>query len=177
MLVRAGHGYWALFRPAAPPRAVHAAGCRAPWCEPPHAIRRSPGITVRVRWSPAGEGESCFPWTGSLGPRVGIRDHCGAQKWASDLQRFRAAYRNRTDDLRITRGPAFGSHGLTCTDDTADRAQSADCTGVWRPLVPRPVPRTVWHRGCTEEAGGLSMQRASEALRPHRSTLGPETPN
>ncbi len=38
-----------------------------------------------------------------------------------------AAYRNRTDDLRITRGLAFGSHSLTCTDDTArKRALSWD---------------------------------------------------
>ena len=49
MPVRAGHGYWALFRPAVPPRAVHAAGCRVPGCEPPRALRRSPVFTVRVR--------------------------------------------------------------------------------------------------------------------------------
>jgi hypothetical protein len=32
-----------------------------------------------------------------------------------------AAYRNRTDDLRITRGPVACSRGLTCTDSTMDR--------------------------------------------------------
>jgi hypothetical protein len=32
-----------------------------------------------------------------------IRDHSDAQKWAFELQFCRAAYRNRTDDLRITR--------------------------------------------------------------------------
>src|SRR6516164_9453630 len=62
-----------------------------------------PVFAVRVLWSPARRTEACFSWTESLGPRAGIRGHCDAQKWASDLQRYRAAYRNRTDDLRITR--------------------------------------------------------------------------
>src|SRR6266699_2869099 len=42
-------------------------------------------------------------WTESPGPRAGIRDHGDVQKQAYDLQICRAAYRNRTDDLRITR--------------------------------------------------------------------------
>src|SRR4051794_14588337 len=32
---------------------------------------------------------------------------------------------------------------MTCTDDTADRALGADCTGVSWSLVPRPVPRVI----------------------------------
>ena len=40
-----------------------------------------------------------------------------------------AAYRNRTDDLRITRGPDPRSHGVTCTDSTADGIGSTDRTG------------------------------------------------
>jgi hypothetical protein len=53
----------------------------------------------------------------------------------------RAAYRNRTDDLRITRGKVSRSRSMTCTDSTADRTRSADCTGISRLPVPRPVPR------------------------------------
>jgi hypothetical protein len=52
-----------------------------------------------------------------------------------------AAYRNRTDDLPITRGKVPRSRGLTCTDSTANRTRSAVSTGIsWLP-VPRPVPR------------------------------------
>ena len=47
----------------------------------------------------------------------------------------------RTDDLRITRGLLPRSHGVTCTDSTAGHARSADCTGISRLPVPRPVPR------------------------------------
>ena len=46
------------------------------------------------------------------------RDRANAQNKASDLQLCRAAYRNRTDDLRITRGPLPRYHGMTCTDST-----------------------------------------------------------
>ena len=41
-----------------------------------------------------------------------------------------SAYRNRADGLRITRGPLPCSHSLTCTDSTANRTRSADCTGI-----------------------------------------------
>ena len=54
-----------------------------------------------------------------------------------------SVYRNRTDDLRITWGLVPRSQGMTCTDDTADRALGADCIGVSLPLVPRPVPRVI----------------------------------
>jgi hypothetical protein len=39
----------------------------------------------------------------SPGPRARVRDHRNTQNRASELQLCRAAYRNRTDDLRITR--------------------------------------------------------------------------
>ena len=58
--------------------------------------------TLRVRRSPAGRSRILSSWTGSLGPRAWIHDHGDRQKLASDLQICRAAYRNRTDDLRIT---------------------------------------------------------------------------
>jgi hypothetical protein len=51
-----------------------------------------------------------------------------------------AAYRNRTDDLRITRGMRVRFRSATCANSTANYACSADCTGYSWPLVPRPVP-------------------------------------
>ena len=50
-----------------------------------------------------------------------------------------AAYRNRTDDLCITRGLLPRSDSVTCTDSTMDRTRSSDCTGIWQPPVPRPT--------------------------------------
>jgi len=52
-----------------------------------------------------------------------------------------AAYRNRTDDLRITRGMLPRSHSMTCTDSTTNGSDGPDCTGISRHPVPRPVPR------------------------------------
>jgi hypothetical protein len=40
-----------------------------------------------------------------------------------------AAYRNRTDDLRITRGQFTRYNSLTCTDGRMDGTGSTDCTG------------------------------------------------
>ena len=34
------------------------------------------------------------------------------------------------------------SHSMTCTDDTANRTNSADCTAISRPPVPQPGRRT-----------------------------------
>jgi hypothetical protein len=48
----------------------------------------------------------------------------------------------RTGRRRITRGPRPCIHGVTCTDSTTDGIRSTDCTGISRPPVPRPVPRT-----------------------------------
>jgi hypothetical protein len=42
-------------------------------------------------------------WTEQLGPRSQIHDHDSHSETGSDLRTLRAAYRNRTDDLRITR--------------------------------------------------------------------------
>ena len=52
-----------------------------------------------------------------------------------------AAYRNRTDDLRITRGLLPRSYYMTCTDSTANGSDDPDCTGISLHPVPRPVPR------------------------------------
>ena len=52
-----------------------------------------------------------------------------------------AAYRNRTDDLRITRGMLPASARATCTDSTGNRTDSTQGAGIIRRPVPRPVPR------------------------------------
>src|SRR6266704_7008396 len=97
-------------------------------------------FTLRVRQSLAGDRHCCFVdrATRSTGQD---RDRANAQNKASDLQLCRAAYRNRTDDLRITRGKVPRFRSLTCTDSTADRTRGADCTGISQLPVPRPVPR------------------------------------
>jgi hypothetical protein len=52
-----------------------------------------------------------------------------------------AAYRSRTDDLRITRGTRARHSSATCTNSMTDSAGNTDCTGNSWPFVPRPVPR------------------------------------
>jgi hypothetical protein len=44
-------------------------------------------------------------WNGSFVPRFRFTIRPDLEKCTSDLQVCRAAYRNRTDDLRITRDP------------------------------------------------------------------------
>jgi hypothetical protein len=127
--------------------ASSAASCRpcgrfqSSGCEPPRALRRSPGIYCACPMGACRRAESCFPWTESLGPRAGIRDHCDAQKWASDLQRFRAAYRNRTDDLRITRGLLPRRARASCTNGTDHRIDGTLRAGIIRRPGPRTGPR------------------------------------
>ena len=96
-----------------------------------------------------------------------------------------AAYRNRTDDLRITRGLLPRSHSLTCTDSTANRTGSPDCTGISQPPVPRPIPRpSRWPRLATAVSSPRHTLTWTQPgpLRtgpswPHRSKVGPEEPN
>jgi hypothetical protein len=52
-----------------------------------------------------------------------------------------AAYRNRTDDLRITRGPRPGRTSASCTDTTDHRTDGTRRAGTIQGPVPRPVPR------------------------------------
>ena len=82
--------------------------------------------------------EIALSWTESLGPRPMIRNHGTAQNKASDLEFCRAAYRNRTDDLRITRGPLPGRAPASCTDSTGNRIDGT--RRAW--IVRRPGPRT-----------------------------------
>jgi hypothetical protein len=60
---------------------------------------------------------------------------------APGVSELGAAYRNRTDDLRITRGLLPRSHSMTCTDSTTNGSEGPDCTGISRHPVPRLVPR------------------------------------
>jgi len=46
---------------------------------------------------------------------------------APDLQFFRAAYRNRTDDLRITRSTVYRSGHATCTDHSTRAPECSGC--------------------------------------------------
>ena len=52
-----------------------------------------------------------------------------------------AAYRNRTDDLRITRGTRRGCARASCTDSTGDRTDGTRGTGIIRRPGPRTGPR------------------------------------
>jgi hypothetical protein len=70
-----------------------------------------------------------------------------------------AAYRNRTDDLRITRGPVACPGGLPCTDSTTDGTGSTDCTGISRPAVPRPVPRLLQSEDRFSKSRNSSLPR------------------
>ena len=61
-----------------------------------------------------------------------------ARRYAARARRDR---QSKIGQRRITRGLLPRSHSVTCTDSMADRTGSADCTGISRPPVPRPVPR------------------------------------
>jgi hypothetical protein len=52
-----------------------------------------------------------------------------------------SAYRNRTDDLRITRGTLSCLTCASCTDITGHRTDSTRCAGIIRRRGPRTGPR------------------------------------
>jgi hypothetical protein len=93
-------------------------------------------FTLRVRQSLAGDRHCCFVdrATRSTGQD---RDRANAQNKASDLQLCRAAYRNRTDDLRIRRGAIPGRAPASCSDRTDHRIDGTRGAGIIR----RPGPR------------------------------------
>ena len=88
----------------------------------------SAGVICRVR----GTGHS-FHGPGSRST--------GRKKYVSDLQVYRAAYRNRTDDLRITRGTIPSRAHASCTDSTDHRINGIRRAGTIQGPVPRTVPR------------------------------------
>jgi hypothetical protein len=64
-----------------------------------------------------------------------IHDHNKHPEKASDLRTLGAAYRNRTDDLRITRSPARRSGYATCTDSSTCVPECSQRTGCSGPPV------------------------------------------
>src|SRR5215469_5015539 len=54
---------------------------------------------------------------------------------------MRAAYRNRTDDLRITRSPAHRSRRAICTDGSTRAPRMLPAHRMPRTPGPRPGPR------------------------------------
>ena len=112
-----------------------------------------------------------------------VRDHSGARKYAPYLQICRAAYRNRTDDLRITRR-IRAVHG--CLDGHTYPARAASCSARVRgspgPLLANPLaqpipgrlrllpilaaPRRVGPAGAARPARARSRQCGAE---PHHS--------
>jgi hypothetical protein len=88
----------------------------------------------------------------SRGRRRGHFGRCGqggllakAPSWANRFTERRfdvgAAYRNRTDDLRITRGLLPGRAPASCTDSTDHRIDGTRRAGTIHGPVPRTVPR------------------------------------
>src|SRR5215468_10394154 len=67
-------------------------------------------------------------WTEQLGPRSQIHDHDSHSETGSDLRTLRAAYRNRTDDLRITRSPGYRPGRATCTESRTCVPECSECT-------------------------------------------------
>ena len=63
-------------------------------------------------------------------------------------------------ELRITRGMLPRRTAAACINSTVDNAGSTDCTGISRPLVPRPVPRRAGER----LAGAFMFYRSASAL-------------
>jgi hypothetical protein len=66
------------------------------------ATQKSSIVTLCARRPPAGDREACFVERVTRSTALD-RIHAGLKKCVSDLRICRAAYRNRTDDLRITR--------------------------------------------------------------------------
>ena len=126
--------------------------------------------SARPTVAPAGDREFCsvensalLPWNGSLVPRFWFVITL-SKKRVSDLQMCRAAYRNRTDDLRITGGVLPACAHATCTDSTDHRTDGAHDAGIIRRAVPRTVPRPR-RRGFRKEAliGAIVDRQGSDA--------------
>src|SRR5215469_15786692 len=93
----------------------------------------------------------------------------GRKKYVSDLQVYRAAHRNRTDDLRITRGMVACNTDATCADSTARCTDGTLCPGLLPLSVPRGVPHPQRDRGHhpADWRGGLAEARLDPVLSGH----------
>ena len=113
-----------------------------------------------------------FPCTPVYDPVHAIEQQCSVYGFY-----LGAAYRNRTDDLRITRGPLTSARRLTCTDSMADRTLSTDRPGNFS--ARRSTTRSTDPNGLLEVAkpahsgryqreehvGGLGLERDVVDLR------------
>ena len=79
-------------------------------------------------------------WNGSLVPRLQFVITAGAANASLTCRYARAAYRNRTDDLRITRVLLSRSVRASCTDGTENRTDGTRRTGTIHGPVPRSRP-------------------------------------
>ena len=126
--------------------------------EPSRSSEVADGYSARpaaARWRSG----SLLSWNGSLVPRLWSAITSDSGKSVSDLRICRAAYRNRTDDLRITRGMLPRCTAATCTNSTTDSAWSAGSTGNSRLLGPRAGPRLAGgHRLAHEDSLPRSRQ-------------------
>src|SRR6266566_9049712 len=85
------------------------------------------------------------------------------QESASDLRTLRAAYRNRTDDLRITRSPAHRPGRATCTDGSTrvpECSQRTACSG----FSGHDAGHDLAYRAVTECGGGCSGELPGQAI-------------
>jgi hypothetical protein len=70
--------------------------------EPPRKLESRPIVTLRSDNCPLAIEKPAFVERVTRSTTL-VHDHAGLEKCVSDLRKCRAAYRNRTDDLRITR--------------------------------------------------------------------------
>ena len=98
--------------------------------EPPRRIRNIFGIYSACLTTARWRAGILLSWNGSLVPRFRFATTPDQQKHDPDLQINRAAYRNRTDDLRITRVFSCVARGFK----THPTFMFADCCW-WRSLA------------------------------------------
>jgi hypothetical protein len=99
----------------------------------------------------AGSSDPRFPWAGWH------QDTVFPGQTPSELG---AAYRNRTDDLRITRGTRVRHPAGTCTNSPADSAACTDSTEFRGPSFHDP-----FHAACTRSATARAVNLASRVGR------------
>jgi len=88
------------------------------------------------------------------------------------LHIYPSRYRNRTDDLRITRDTVPRSRRTDCTDSTGNRTDSTRRAGTIQGPVPRPLPlrHAALFTVCNVTGGAAS--RADEHARPSSGPAG-----
>ena len=82
----------------------------------------------------------------------------------------RADYRNRTDDLRITRGTIPSRTPASCTDSTDHRTDGTHRAGTIQGAVPRTVPRP---RPCVTPSCSLCVTSLRHSRQDSQHTVDP----